>query len=236
MRTTIFGVTSLSFFIPALTSCGGGQSPSPSPDDATVSLYPSRVVMAPGEALTFTAVPSDGNGSALSWEASQGTLVANGVTANYTAPNTSGNYEVRVIPPTNPAGVATSEITVAMLESETSDTLTSEGGEVAAEDDSILRVGSGVLSRDAEVRLRTYPGVAREPGEGLVGVGPLREFLFPATAFVNVRALPAEAPNGGGAQDEPFDGRILLRAPFPDGLQEDGTYFLKVTIDAGGVS
>lgn len=219
-----------------LSACGGRPPVTNVPSDVTVSITPTRALLAPGESLTMAAEVAGDVNVNLVWQSSAGELVANGNTAVFTAPESVGEYQVTVVASGGSSELATAAVIVANIEDEILGSLGGEGGEVVTGDTTGLRVGSGVLTGTAEVRLRTYSGVVRDYEDGLVGVGPVREFLFPSSAFVDAPAAPPGDPSGDGTLGHPFDGRILVRVPFPAGLATDGNYFVEVTIEAGGES
>ena len=82
-------------------------------DGVTISISPATADLEPGDTATFTATVEGSEDTDVSWEASGGSLEADGATATFTAPDEEGSYTVTATSDADETQSATATVTVA---------------------------------------------------------------------------------------------------------------------------
>jgi len=113
VREVLGAVVAIS--LAGLTACGtGGSSNSSSSGNSagvTVTISPSATSISAGGTQTFTATVSGSSNTAVTWQASAGTISANGNSATYTSPTLAGSYTVSATSVADTSKSATAGVT-----------------------------------------------------------------------------------------------------------------------------
>ncbi len=141
-RSSLLAVVGLVML--AVLSCGGQAL---DPEDVTVSIEPSAVVLAPGETQVFTATVEGTTATEVRWSTNGGVLAGGGVSVEYTAPLALGDYVVNVTSVADPAASAEAQIVLEVR------------GRVSAAEDTV------VASGDGSVDVRIPAGAVTDDGD-----------------------------------------------------------------------
>ena len=115
MSHKVLGIGLTLFALAVMFGCGGGggggtNTTATTGTTLTVKISPSKITLKPSGTTTFTATVSDGTG--VTFTKSGGTLVANGNSANYTAPAVTGTYSVTATSTENKSAFQSAVVTV----------------------------------------------------------------------------------------------------------------------------
>ncbi|HWV57748.1 MAG TPA: right-handed parallel beta-helix repeat-containing protein [Longimicrobiales bacterium] len=191
-------VYSLAIFA-ACSSGDGPTDPDGGPNDpvVAVAISPTGASLDAGATRQFTATVTGTTNTAVTWEASGGTISGSGATISYTAPVQAGSYTVRATSVVDPSKSATANVTVAQIllsvnpaqvTLETGGTITFTAAIVgAANTDVTWQVTCGALNASGATATYTAPGT---PGECTLTVASVASPSVTATATIQVQTPP----------------------------------------------